>query len=129
MVRSALVEEGAGAGILTQAREERRHTLAIALVGRAEVVDEFAFLQARHDDGRSGGHTKGGEKQLVSDLPSEKATVVSGFDSAPDGHVSIRGEIWRASRAQGDSGALTTGMTVYVVDREGLTLIVSTAPG
>jgi len=71
-------------------------------------------------------HIGPGEKQLVSDLPSEKATVVSGFGSTPDGYVSIRGEIWRASRAQGDNGALITGMTVHVVDREGLTLVVST---
>lgn len=73
-------------------------------------------------------HIGPGEKRLVSDLPSEKAVVVGGFDSEPHGYVSIRGETWRAIRAPGDTGPLATGMTVSVVDREGLTLIVSTLP-
>jgi len=74
-------------------------------------------------------HIGPGEKHLVSDLPSEKAIVVDGFDSVPNGHVLIRGETWRAVRATGDTGRLAAGMTVNVVDREGLTLIVSTLPG
>ncbi len=73
-------------------------------------------------------HIGPGEKHLVSDLPSEKAVVVTGFDSVPHGQVSIRGETWRAVRAPGDTGALATGMAVNVVDREGLTLIVSSLP-
>lgn len=74
-------------------------------------------------------HIGPGEKHLVSDPPSEKAVVVDGFDSVPNGHVLIRGETWRAVRATGDTGALTTGMTVNVVDREGLTLVVSSLHG
>lgn len=69
-----------------------------------------------------------GEKHLVSDTAAEKAVIVSGFDSAPHGQVSIRGEIWRAVRAPGESGPLEAGMAVSVVDREGLTLIVSAIP-
>ena len=67
-----------------------------------------------------------GEKHLDSDLASEKATVMSGFDANSHGQVSVRGETWRAIRVPDDTGALTTGMSVNVVDRDGLTLVVST---
>jgi membrane protein implicated in regulation of membrane protease activity len=67
-----------------------------------------------------------GEKHLDSDLASEKATIMSGFDSISHGHVSVRGETWQAIRAPDDTGTLTTGMSVNVVDRDGLTLVVST---
>ncbi|MEJ2604933.1 MAG: NfeD family protein [Gammaproteobacteria bacterium] len=74
-------------------------------------------------------HVGPGEKYLSSDPSTERALVVSGFDTVPDGHVSIRGETWRAIRAPGDTGALTAGMFVSVVDREGLTLIVTATSG
>jgi len=67
-----------------------------------------------------------GEKHMDADLVSEKATVMSGFDSISHGQVSVRGETWRAIRAPDDVGTLTTGMSVNVVDRDGLTLVVST---
>jgi membrane protein implicated in regulation of membrane protease activity len=70
-----------------------------------------------------------GEKHLDSDLASEKATIMSGFDSISRGQVSVRGETWRAIRAPDDTGTLTTGMSVNVVDRDGLTLVVSTRSG
>lgn len=73
-------------------------------------------------------HVGPGEKYLVTDPASERAMIISGFDSVPHGHVSIRGEIWRAIRAPGDTGALTAGMLVSVVDRDGLTLIVTSTP-
>lgn len=73
-------------------------------------------------------HIGPGEKHLVSDPSTEKAVVIAGFDPTPDGQVLIRGETWRAVRAPGDTGALTPGMLVSVVDREGLTLIVSRLP-
>jgi membrane-bound ClpP family serine protease len=70
-----------------------------------------------------------GEKHLDSDLASEKATIMSGFDSISHGQVSVRGETWRAIRAPDDTGTLTTGMSVNVVDRDGLTLVVSNRSG
>jgi membrane protein implicated in regulation of membrane protease activity len=70
-----------------------------------------------------------GEKHLDSDLASEKATVMSGFDSISYGQVLVRGETWRAIRAPGDTGILTTGMSVNVVDRDGLTLVITTKSG
>ena len=70
-----------------------------------------------------------GEKHLDSDLASEKATITSGFDSISHGQVSVRGESWLAIRAPDDTGTLTTGMSVNVVDRDGLTLVVSTRSG
>jgi len=70
-----------------------------------------------------------GEKYLESDLASEKAIIMSGFDSVSHGQVSVRGETWRAIRAPEDTGTLTKGMSVNVVDRDGLTLVVSTRSG
>ena len=66
-----------------------------------------------------------GEKVLKSDIPDEQATVISGFDASARGKVSIRGESWTATRLAGDSGVLSEGMLVRVVDRKGLELIVS----
>lgn len=66
-----------------------------------------------------------GEKNLVTDMPSESATVISGFDTSPQGQVLVRGEIWRAIRATEDSGILSKGTSARVVDRKGLTLIIS----
>ena len=66
-----------------------------------------------------------GEKVLKSDIPAEQATVISGFGASPQGKVSVRGETWLATRQAGDSGVLSAGMRVFVVDRNGLELIVS----
>ena len=66
-----------------------------------------------------------GEKVLKSDIPAEQATVISGFNASARGKVSIRGESWTATRLAGDSGALSEGMLVRVVDRNGLELIVA----
>jgi membrane-bound ClpP family serine protease len=66
-----------------------------------------------------------GERALNSELPSEKARVIAGFDASSHGRVSVRGETWRATRAPDDAVRLTTGMDVDVVARDGLTLVVS----
>jgi membrane-bound ClpP family serine protease len=68
-----------------------------------------------------------GERALESDTPMERATVICGFDSSPHGRVSVRGETWMATRLAGDSGALAEGMSVRVVDRDGLQLIVASS--
>jgi membrane protein implicated in regulation of membrane protease activity len=70
-----------------------------------------------------------GEKVLKSDIPVEQATVISGFNASARGKVAIRGESWTATRLAGDSGALSEGMLVRVVDRNGLELIVSSNRG
>ncbi len=67
-----------------------------------------------------------GERNTNTDLPSEFATVISGFKNSPQGQVSVRGETWRAIRAPEDSGSLSEGSPVQVVDRNGLTLVIST---
>jgi len=69
-----------------------------------------------------------GERALNSELPSETARVIGGFDASSHGRVSVRGETWRATRAPGDVVPLTTGMHVNVVERDGLTLVVSANP-
>jgi len=67
-----------------------------------------------------------GERSTNTDLPSELATVISGFKNSPQGQVSVRGETWSAIRAPEDSGSLSEGSAVQVVDRNGLTLVIST---
>ena len=69
-----------------------------------------------------------GERALVSELPSETARVVGGFESSAQGRVSVRGETWQAMRVPDDAIRLTAGMDVNVVARDGLTLIVSAIP-
>ena len=66
-----------------------------------------------------------GDRALDSDLLSETARVIGGFESSSYGHVSVRGETWRATRVPDDAIRLTTGMDVHVIARDGLTLVVS----
>lgn len=66
-----------------------------------------------------------GEKMHDSELPSETARVIGGFDSSSHGQVLVRGETWRATRAPDDAARLSVGMDVNVVARDGLTLVVS----
>lgn len=65
-----------------------------------------------------------GDRQLKDDLPAELALVVSAFDGEGMGRVRVRGETWQA---RGSSAGFrpTTGSRVRVIDRDGLTLIVS----
>jgi len=67
-----------------------------------------------------------GERKTKTDRPSEFATVISGFKNSPQGQVLVRGESWRAIRAPEDSGSLSEGSPVQIVDRNGLTLVIST---
>ena len=66
-----------------------------------------------------------GEKAHDSELPSETATVIAGFDSSSHGRVLVRGETWRAMSAPDDAVSLSIGMDVNIVARDGLTLVVS----
>ena len=70
-----------------------------------------------------------GEKALKSEALPERAIIVSGFDSSPHGQVSIRGETWLATRLRDDTEVLSAGMSVRVVNRDGLNLIVSSNLG
>ncbi len=65
-----------------------------------------------------------GDRRLKDDLPTELALVVSEFDGAGVGHVRIRGETWQA-RGSDVGFRPMTGSRVRVIDRDGLTLIVS----
>lgn len=69
-----------------------------------------------------------GESNLKSDAPADKATVVSGFESSPHGRVSVRGETWRATRLPSETGVMSAGTVVNVVDRNGLSLVVTADP-
>lgn len=69
-----------------------------------------------------------GDRQLRDDLPTELALVVSAFDDDGVGQVRIRGEIWRA-RASRVGFRPVVGSNVRVIDRDGLTLIVSEHAG
>lgn len=66
-----------------------------------------------------------GEKGTHEEIVAEKAIVISGFKSSPEGQVSVRGETWNATRRPDDTEVLDAGMAVNVVDRIGLNLVVS----
>lgn len=66
-----------------------------------------------------------GDRQFDADHLAELATVVAGFDDTRQGRVRIRGETWRARQAEGDHLSLESGTEVRVVDRDGLTLVVT----
>jgi len=66
-----------------------------------------------------------GDRRFDADCPTEFAVVVSAFDDSRNGRVRIRGETWRARQATNDTTSLSAGRQVQIVDRDGLTLIVS----
>jgi membrane protein implicated in regulation of membrane protease activity len=66
-----------------------------------------------------------GDRRLDGDDVRELAVVVSEFDSAQLGSVRVRGEIWRARLAAGEAETPTLGAKMRIVDRDGLTLVVS----
>ncbi len=66
-----------------------------------------------------------GDRRLDADAPEERAVVVCAFDDSGHGKVRIRGETWRARQVAEDGARPETGGQVRIVDREGLTLIVS----
>lgn len=70
-----------------------------------------------------------GDRQFDADHPVERAIVVAGFDDAGQGRVRIRGETWRARQVEDDRESLESGARVRVVERDGLTLVVSTDNG
>lgn len=65
-----------------------------------------------------------GDRHLRDDLPTELALVVSEFDGAGAGQVRVRGETWQA-RSSSIGFRPMLGSRVRVVNRDGLTLIVS----
>ena len=66
-----------------------------------------------------------GDRKLNNDFPTERAIVVSGFGEGDTGDVQVRGEIWRAKRAANTQVRLSVGTSVRVLNRDGLTLLVS----
>jgi membrane protein implicated in regulation of membrane protease activity len=66
-----------------------------------------------------------GDRRANNDLPTERAIVVSGFGDADTGEVQVRGEIWRAKRVADGRIRLAVGASVRVLNRDGLTLLVS----
>ena len=66
-----------------------------------------------------------GDRRYDADDPAELAVVVSAFDDSRHGRVRIRGETWSARQAASDRTSLYAGAKVRVVDRDGLTLVIS----
>jgi membrane-bound ClpP family serine protease len=97
--------------------------IAVALVATFAV--DFAIAGSMESIAPTRLNIGPGEKVLETDIPAEQAIVVSGFETCRRGKVSIRGETWKATRLAGDSGVLSEGMPVRVVDRNGLELIVA----
>ena len=67
-----------------------------------------------------------GDRRRSDDPPGELGTVMADFERG-SGKVSIRGEQWRARQSPGCAGRLDAGASVRVLEREGLTLVVSAA--
>ena len=67
-----------------------------------------------------------GERWHKAEVPLELGTVVHRFDDR-HGKVSIRGETWRARQTNGCAERLHPGNRVRIVERDGLTLIVTAA--
>jgi membrane-bound ClpP family serine protease len=97
--------------------------IAVALVATFAV--DFAIAASMESVAPTRLNIGPGEKVLETDVPAEQAIVISGFQASRRGKVSIRGETWKATRLAGDSGVLSEGMPVRVVDRNGLELIVA----
>ena len=66
-----------------------------------------------------------GDRRLDSDEVKDLAVVVSGFDGTQSGSVRVRGEIWSARLATGEARLPEPGANMRIVDRDGLTLVVS----
>jgi len=66
-----------------------------------------------------------GERRFAADDPKELATVVSGFTDSDVGKVRIRGETWSARLVSTDGPRVQAGYAVRILDRDGLTLLVS----
>lgn len=67
-----------------------------------------------------------GERETNGDSPADEALVLTGFGSSASGRVSVRGETWAAVRSTDDDGEIVVGTIVSIVDRAGLSLVVST---
>ena len=70
-----------------------------------------------------------GDRRFDRDDVEEPAVVESGFDGAQLGTVRVRGEIWSARLATGEARAPALGARMRIVDRDGLTLVVSCDAG
>lgn len=66
-----------------------------------------------------------GERQTVDDAAVDEAVVLSGFGESLHGRVAVRGETWSAVRSADDTSYIGSGATVRIVDRVGLSLVVS----
>ncbi len=66
-----------------------------------------------------------GDRRFDADHLAERAVVVVAFDESGQGRVRVRGETWRARQAEDDGSRLEPGTEVRVVDRDGLTLVVT----
>ncbi len=67
-----------------------------------------------------------GERRHRDELPTELGTVIADFENRR-GCVSIRGERWRARQTNRCGEPLEAGSAVRVIEREGLTLLVTAA--
>lgn len=66
-----------------------------------------------------------GDRANRGDEVAELGTVVSGFEASPVGKVRIRGEIWMARCRRNSLLTLDCGARVRILEREGLTLLIS----
>ncbi len=67
-----------------------------------------------------------GDRRNRNDLPKEIGKVIGDFENGL-GDISIRGEQWRARQVAGCKQRLEAGSPVRVLERQGLTLVVTAA--
>ncbi len=109
------------AGLLTDWAVLERLIVALAFV----IVADLSIAAAIQASAPTTVNIGPGERALSSELPSEMARVIGGFDTSTYGRVIVRGETWQAIRAPEEKTRLRHGMDVNVVARDGLTLVVS----
>ena len=97
--------------------------IAVALV--CAVVVDLAFAAWMERVAPTRVNIGPGERRTGTGMAADRAIVIGGFDESAEGRVSVRGETWNAIRSPNDTGNLSAGMAVHVVDRIGLNLIIS----
>ena len=68
-----------------------------------------------------------GERRYHADRPELVAVVISGFQGARTGCVSVRGETWSARLAVDTLADIPAGSLVRITERDGLTLLIAPA--
>ena len=115
---------GGGSFLLLSWLTDLSYTIVIAVSAGLVIAGDvaLAFLMQAVSPTRI---TLGpGDRRHDAEQPPELGMVATRFSDRA-GHVSVRGETWKARQAIDCRGRLEAGETVRIVERDGLTLIVA----